>query len=347
MKPTVRTASLLAIILTLMLTGCTKKEFTVTFSLDPPADGNYRVVCFAADKRGARPVETIASLQQGKAELTLPCLLPTLLYIIPTTGSTERPLAIYAEKGDKISITGSGNHPAVWIADGSETNRELTAWRINHSDALLHGSAETLNKAVADYVAKHPDSRASLIMMLTTFDRAADEPLFRKLWQKLDKKLRTPEILAIAARADLLATVPAPGKSIGDAVTARLLDDSLVTLRHADAQATLYWFRTASDRDGKDDADSLRRYFRRHAPDSVRLATVAFDADSLAMRRSVRLDSIPKAFPLWEPEGAAGKLATRLSVGHTPYYIVVDRKGNTLYRGDNATKALSTLRKLR
>lgn len=342
MKTTARTTLLLLLLIGTMLASCTKKQFTIEFSLDPGITGNYRVVCLAADKRGARPVETVASVQQGKATLTLPCLLPTLVYISPTAGNATPPLVLYAEKGEKITLTGKEENHLSWSADGSETNRALTQWRLDNIAALTHDKTAA-TKAAAEYVTAHPDSRVSLILLLTVIDRSADEMLFRRLWQRLDKSLRTPEALAIAERADLLATVPVAADHIPATFEARLLDDSLVTVRQSDARATLYWCRTATDREGKKDADSLRRYFRRIAPDSLRLVTVAFDSDSIAMRRSVRLDSLPKALHLWEPEGAAGELARHLGAARTPFYITADSKGKILYHGESAAAAISAL----
>lgn len=327
-----------------LLSSCAKKEFTIEFDLAPTVDANYRVSYL--DSKAATFLEFVAPVAGGKFKLKCPAQAPALVVVTPTGGGS--PLLLLAYPGDKITLTGDNTNPFLWKVAGNDVDLRWSEWRLKNAAPLEHGGSKAVNKMVAEYVKANPKDLLSLILLLSSYDRSADEEGFRKLWSKIDKSLFTPGILASVNRADLFETVTAKLPPIPKEFPARYGDDSLITVRLADARTTLFWFRSDDDPGERAGIDSLRRFFRR-VDDSkrLRLATVSFDADSTTMRRAARYDSVPSAFRLWEPQAETGSLAEKFAVYRLPCFVLVDSVGKVLYRGDSPSETLSALKNIK
>lgn len=334
----------LIFLLAAMLGSCAKKEFYLEFALPPDVDANYRIGYL--DSKGAAFLEFVAPVAAGKFKMKCPAHAPALVTVTPTSGGS--PLLFYARPGDRIQLSGEGANPFLWKVSGNETDVRWTEWRLKNAARLEHAGSGEINKLVSAYVKANPADELSLILLLSTYDRSADEAGFRALWSRIDRKLFTPGLLASVNRADLFETVTAKMPPVPKDFPARYGDDSLVTVRLADARATLFWFRSDDSQGERTSVDSLRRFFRKvEDRKRLRLATVSFDADSTAMRRLANYDSVPSQLRLWEPQAESGSLAEKLGVYRIPYFLLVDSVGNTLYRGDSPSEALAALRKIK
>lgn len=335
---------LIYLLTALMLASCAKKDFTIEFLLAPGVDANYKVGYI--DTGSDTYVELIAPVAAGKFRLQ--CAAEREAIVTVTPAGSGSPLAFLASPGEKITLTGDGENPFLWRVEGNETDRRWTQWRLENAPALEHAGPKSVNELITKYVKANPKDKLSLLLLLTGYDRMEDDAGFRSLWNMLDKELLTPGVIEAAARADLFETVTAKLPPVPKEFVARLGDDSLVTVRLADAKATLFWFRSDDNPGERDRIDSLRRYFRKlEAGRRQRLATVSFDADSTSMRRAVRFDSIPSELYLWEPMAEAGSLARKFSVSRVPCFVVVDSVGKVLYRGDKPAEALSRLKSMK
>lgn len=334
----------LFLIIALGLGSCSKNEFFIDFSLPENVEVNYDVVYYADSKKGGAWVQTVAPLLAGKFNLHGITVLPTLVYV--SNHTYPIPVVIYAEKGDKINIIGEEAFPYTWKVEGNGINQRLSEWRNENAELLAKADRQLINKAVKEYVEKNQDDPVSTILLLTSFFRAEDEPLFESLLRQLSGKAGEDKWLNLVARSDqptFALSTPARLKS----VAFRKYPKGIDTLRTASSDAGLLIFWTTSLENRREFFKEIKE-FSADFPDSSKriIADICLDADSLAWRNYVRQDTLKGVARLWTPQGPADKDIMKLGVKRTPFFIVFDKEGNQKYRGAEPDSAFSSFRKL-
>lgn len=334
----------LSLLLAVLLGSCTKNEFNVSFKLSPSISGNYRLLYYASDKRVGFMMEVIAPVEKGVGEAKCIERNPTVVYLIPT-GSSEPAIAFYAERGDKIEITGNDSDPLTWSVGGNDINEEWSAWRVANVSTLRGGDAGKINAAVGRYVKEHPKSKAAAMILLTSYNRRVDEAGFAKLWNSLDEKARSEKLVRIVGRADLpIAGNVASAEKVGK-LKLHAKGDSLVELNPARYSALMLYFRRNDDA-SYSDIDTLRSLLKSASGEPTGgVAIFSFETDSTSWLMRTRSDSLPDALNAWMPQGEMSEVAMGLNVPRTPFVIVCDSKGRQLYRGDNIGLAAAAWRK--
>ena len=248
-------------VLSAAFASCSKNEFKLEFDLDSSVSGNYRIVYYASDKRTGFMMETIAPVEKGKCETRCITRNPTLVYVF-MSGSQMPSAVIYAERGDKIRISGKDRNPALWSIGGNGLNEEWSRWRNDNARAIMSGDAAVINAAVAAYVKAHPDSELSALMMLTDFDRRADENRFAALWNSLGENARTEKTAGLAGRGDRPDAAKASLAQKAGRIRLHAIGDSLVELDPGMFAATLMYFMRNEDASVAVDMDTLRSLSR-------------------------------------------------------------------------------------
>ncbi len=340
------TRLLLAILTAVVMTGCVKNEFTVDFSLDAKVSGNYMLRYYASDKRTGFWMETIAPVEKGVYEARCIARNPSLVYIFQP-GSRIPSAVFYARRGDRIEISGDSPDPAKWTIGGNDINEDLTRFRKEYFLSDATSDSQKINAAITKFVKANPDAEASGILVLTLYDRRIDENGFTRLWNSLGEKARSADITDLAGVADKLTSAKegAPGK-VGT-LHLHVMGDSLVELNPAKQDATLLYFRRSDEGASRESADSLKALsslpgFTKHG----KIAAISFESDSTAWLMRARTDSVKGVLHAWMPAAETSPTAIALSVRRTPFFIVADRKGRQVYRGDDRTKATAAFRRL-
>lgn len=322
-----------------VLLGCTKNEFTIDLSLEGASTSDYQVDYYASDKKQGFYVHTNMIVTQGAGSLRGSTRYPTLVYV---TGRRQLlPLVLYAERGDKIRLTGSGGDPLAWEAGGNRLNEEWSAWRQANLGVLTGGVADSINAAVARQIDADASSELSLMLLLTTFDRAADEAMYDSLWYKLPLGLRDGGLARLAARADQTgAGVRRPAR-----LSSLVLRGwgGLDTLRTGDVEATLLCFRAGSRSMGTAlYNDTLASLARRYPKKKTRhIADISADPDSVSWLAPLRSDTLKGVKRAWMPLGGADATAMALGVRALPCYLVYGRDGVLRYRGGDLAEAVA------
>lgn len=331
----------LLICLTALMAACGKKAFNIVFSLPPETNANYTAIFYASDKRGGMTMETVAVISQGKGELKGPAVNPTVVYLFPGKG---QPIVIYAERGDNIEVAGADMNPFSWTVSGNDINKELSAWRNDNAASLAKNNPDTTNLAVARYVYAHPESQISPLLLLTSFDRKADETLFRRLWQALTPDSDPRKWADIVGRADIpAASTRVPGKLRSLAL--RSLATGLDTIHTDSVKATILFFWNNGQKDRSQHIDSLKVLTKEYPDSSSRtIADICLDPDSLSWRSPLRRDSLKGVVRMWAPAGMADQKLMKLGVTRSPYYLVISPDGMQRYRGSDQEDAFREFR---
>lgn len=339
-----RTLHILLLLSCILLSGCKKKEFTIVFDVEESVNANYRLLYYASDKTGGFIRESAVAISGGKGEFSGPAINPMIVYLF--AGNKSYPLMIYAERGEKIEITGESRNPAEWTVSGNEINQEWSVWRNENAKALAAGDEEKINKGVAAYVMKHPDNPLSALLLLTAYSRTKDETGFRRLWRDLQGEAADPKWGEMLGRSDVPTRfVPTPGRLKSMAM--RSLHNGVDTIRPDSAGATLMFFWNSSLDNRKELTDSLKALAKEYKDSATRIiADISLDPDSTAWRSTVRYDSMKNVVRLWAPAGLADRRLMQLSVPGVPYFIIFSPDGHQQFRGSDLPEAFKTFRSL-
>lgn len=332
-------ALLLAIVL---LGSCTRNEFKVNFELSNGEAGSYSLSWYASDSRQGWFMETVVPLHGGKGEAVCMTRNPALVYIYQ--GGTLSKAVFYAERGDKIVITGSDPAPVSWNISGNEINEKLSEWRLANREALSNGDYKKINTAVADFVAKNNSSPVATILLLEYFDRRMDETGFLASWKKLSGEASEEKWSELCGRSDVIFYDPR-NPAVPSSLIVRKPRAHYDTLVFKGKPSLLFFYRT-SDK-GRPEGISMLRDLSRQWKDSASriLCSVSFDSDSISWMTRLREDSLSGVVRGWNPVAELREEYVKMGVARTPYYIVTDRNGKFLYRGDETSKAKEAFEK--
>lgn len=340
---------LLIFLLAVVLASCGKSEFTIDVQLSKPVNESYGILYYASDKRKGWITETALTLQGGKCSEHCATRNPTVVWV-SRSGQRVAQVAFYAGRGDNIEITGDDGDPLTWRIGGNSINEEWSRWRIENIATLRGGNAEKVNAAVAAYVGKHRDSELSTLLMLTTYDRHADEQGYAKLWNSIDSDAKDGDLIAAVGRADQLTAAP-----VDEALKIKQMDihckgETIMNIRAADYDALAIYFSRGDEPDRRGHLDSLRRLFSGR-PEGKRLGItdISLARDSMSWLNNLRADSLAKAESWlhgWAPGGRMHSSVVMFDIPRSPWFVVLDGSGRQAYRGDAAGKAMSAAREL-
>lgn len=341
-----------ACLILLLLTGCTKNEFKIEFQFPENFFGNYLVTYYAHDSRGGWWVEQTVSLQEGSAIVDGVTRLPTVVYI--TDASIDsRSIALYVERGENIIIKGERSDMSSWTITGNKVSERWSSWR-NETNAMS-GDWKSLEKNIREYVGKNPADQVSALMLLTEWNRREDPDGFLKLWNSIDKDVRTPELIEMCGASDLLGvefTTKADGSlalakdpTLKKAVF-RSLYNGVDTLNFNKARASFLYFYSDNNTARKEAADTIRALSKAY-PDSTKriISDISVDTDSMTWIGAMRRDSITGVIRAWQPKGFAEEEMVKLGVMRLPWIIIKDKDGKETYAGDDLKEATSAFRK--
>lgn len=338
----------LAAALMTLLSSCAKNEFKVEVELRSPVNESYSLTYYVSDKKKGWITENAVTVQNGRGMVRCITRNPTLVWI--SRGSTHNnDVAFYAERGDKIAVTGKDGDPMTWEIGGNDINEEWSAWRIKNADALRSRNAEKINAAVKGFVEKNRDSEVSVLLMLTTYDRQSDEKGYAALWNKIDEDAKTPEILAAVGRADQLTAARVEAPSRVQELKMHCVGETIMSVKPAVSDALLMYFWTSETSSRKSDIDSLRAIYKEnHGGKLLKIMDVALARDSMSWLSEVRRDSLPGEHPdwlrAWAPGGRLHSSVVALSIPSSTWFIVMDRTGRQVYRGMEVKEALRQTR---
>ena len=340
----------LLLLLTVILSSCSKNEFDVKFELTPSADGTYRAIYYASDPKKGWIVENVVNIQQGKAHLTGMVYNPCIVYLCRTSNAAQG-LYLYVERGDDFTISGDGSDPAAWHVDGNKLTRQLDEWRAENRDVIVKARSgreadiAPLCRAVDSFVTSHPDDPAAAIILMAYYDRGYDPGRFSALMKSLRDDAADRKWIDMMARNDMPAdepAIPAIPKSLVFATVATGCDT--ITPGHL---PTLLYFGKASLQPYRDDIAKLRQLSRSSGDSASRIiANVSFEPDSMTRWHSVNVDSLQASVQAWVPLGLSDSQIKQLGVRRIPYLIVIDRKAKAIYSGTDTDRAIETFRSL-
>ena len=327
-----------------VLTACGKNEFKLEFELASDVTENYDVNYYASDKNGGKTIQAVASVREGKCELTGFTKFPTLMYV--TKRRSLLPLVIYAERNNKIEISGEDKDPLYWDIKGNEINETLSLWRESNKEIMKKCLPDSVNEAVGRFVEENPENPVSTILMLCYFNRKENEKRYDELMGLLKGEAKNQDWLMMIGRTDqLYHSYSYPARLENMVMRSTKKGGDTLVIDKKNPVLLLFWETGYSKR--KAIIDSIKA-LEKEFPDSARIiADVCLDIDSVGWRNAMKKDSLYKEMKrFWAPSGLAHTTMMKLKVDAIPYFIVFNKEGVQTYRGADLSEAIKEYRTL-
>lgn len=339
---------LVALFSIFLWSGCSPKKFSVSFSLPAEIWGNYRITYYASDGKGGAWINLTAPLEQGKFRFEGISRQPALIYI--SNGGADH-ICIYAKPGDDIKISGEAASPRSWQITGNKICETMTQYlEESYKNRLQTDNAD----AIAKFVEGHRNSPASAILLLTDFPRNQFPERFVELWNSLEKDADKAEIMRLSGSADFSdsgfkLTVGGDVRMRNRSMTIRSLayhrPDGATDTLHAAGKRSLIYAYDRTDDSHREIADTIRHLIKEFPDSSKRnILMLDFYPDSVVWISHIERDSLKSVQRGWVPLAQADARMQRLGIGAVPEFIVVGRKGEVRYRGNDIKKAAEFFR---
>lgn len=339
-----------AALLAITLCACRSKEFNVTAEFPASTSRVITLTYYAAGKKAGWVTETALSVNVGKGTVKCSTIRPTLVWL-SGAGKPDGPqMWFWAERGDDILISGKEDEPFSWEVSGNGINERWTKWRLANLAVLKKRETKQLNAAIAKYVKENKDDELSALLLLTIYDRSEDEAVYTRLWNSLSESARSEEVIAAAGRSDqptgALAQTP---PRIAD-FKLHCQGETIRRFQTRDYDAILLYFQLGDEDMHRRDIDSLKALLKeKGSAPRFALLNVSLGSDTITWLSHVRLDSLPQSTALteaWAPGGRMHSTVLPFALPASPWFVVLDTKGNQKYRGADAGGALKATRPL-
>lgn len=260
---------------------------------------------------------------------------PALVEI--SLAGTGQPLCtLVARNGEHIKCAFTLADPLDIVAEGSETVELMATFVRENREVLARGDAAEVNMLVKQFVIDNPDNVASTALLTTRFQVEDYESLADSLLN----------IIAVEARplnmVENFNAVLFNRASVETAARVTSLNlysstDSVFNYSPGQQAYTLFAFTGADNTPRSALTTLLRNLSKRYAPRRLKVVEITLQPDSTRWQRDAKADSAQWVHCI--ARGAAADLQLqRLSVNHTPYFIVSDSTGRQLLRTPSASK---------
>lgn len=328
---------LAAMMAAVMLSGCVRNEFTVTFTFakNPGFTPTAKLVYYSADKKKGWMTEQTATGMGDGNRVTGITRLPTVVYVYSETGST--PMAIlWAERGDKLSVNAAPKERnGLWSATGNDVTEAVNAWRVAHGNIIRARASKEVNAAIAGYVRAHPEELASAIILLVEYDGNLDPNGLGVLWRtlRIDDDERGALLAAMGRTAGQL-TSAAPGVVKTLSLLSR--GDTLYTFRAGMGNSGAVLMLWSSGQERREAVRRLRAEMADTADKKRRdmiVLDINMNADTMGWGGMAANDSLPdyverRWVRLWAPGGEQNRALQPLHLRVAPMTLIeVDANG--------------------
>lgn len=323
----------------LLAAACSdESQFRVSGTIEGKPTMNLRVGYYADNAYRTM----ITAVREGEFEFTGQASQPSLLEIFD---HEYRLLGrLYVANGQEITCHLERNNPYSIIAQGNPVTQQWADFLRQKSDSLRAGSSSA-NEAIANYVLNNPSDVISTLLLVTSFDSAADPMLADSLLATIAPGAR-PGNLTEGYNFMLQRLVT--DAATGPVATFAYRDsrDSIVSFCPEDYPVSMLVISDATDGRADSIVPALKRLSRKKTgirPDAI--LDLMFGDDTIAWKRAIAPDSASWR-QAWVPGRTAAPGIERLGVPSVPYVIVCDSTGAQIYRGKSIGEAEKTVRSL-
>jgi len=275
---------------------------------------------------------------------------------------------VYLEEGEKITLSGDMQYPALLQVKGGRLNNELAAIRrkiaplLKQQEELLRSlntvsptEANTLtsqlvnirhqiDEAASNYIQEHPDEEASVVLIKTYFTQADDTRRLDELLITIDPELKDFFLVKELEQYSLRAKRTALGAEAPNFTVRNIYGHTLSLDSFPNKYLLLTFTAPWCDMCRTDDL-YLDEIHRTYSKEQLEQLLVSLDDDMFGVREVLRKDSIRWNL-VTDSAGQASMLVDLYNVSALPRCFLIDEEGKIILKTENGIEVKQTLERL-
>ncbi len=266
-------------------------------------------------------------------------------------------VSFYADKSDKIKISGDIKQPFFIEIKGNKINNDVTNFKNENHDLIsqkielikdflpltkkapvfpnkylskLNEIDNELTRNIEEFVKENPSSISSVVLINEFLSNSIDLSCLKKLMAHLKgDALKFP--LAQALQRNVEKQQMSEEGAIMPYFETQTLDNKLVRSTDYQGNTLLLSFLSSSDQASAQDMEKIKLNYNILKNDSVKLLSFYIEAENYPIKKNLA-DSL--SWPVVvDAKGWASQVVDAFSVPYLPYHILVSKEGKILKRG--------------
>lgn len=303
----------------LMLTACDHANFTIQAQLDGTPDHVVTIVYIG----NQGPVIERITLDEGNNTMhyTGHSDQPTLLYIWDQQQQLIAQMVVC--DGDNITVKSDGLQLPTLDVKGNDVTEQWMKWRKKQLQYINSNDYATLDRAIEQQVAKHPEQLLSAVLLVAEYSQLDKSAKTRQLMQTIKPEARPERLIATL---DYINQHQSRQQSSINNITLYRHNKGIDKLNINKPTMLLLWSRHDADRNTY--IDSMRHMAQRYG-DKIMLTDILVDTDTTQWSHKLHGDTTSWTH-WWAPGGIMDQALTTLNATHTPLLIITDSTGHII-----------------
>jgi hypothetical protein len=245
---------------------------------------------------------------------------------------------VIMKNGDDLKLKGTLNHKYLIEMKGSEVNEDWNNFRRENHNFYSDENIESVNTKIEEYVAKNGNKIASLALILFDYNNLDNSTKAHELLNSLDEKAIPASLIKAYSDIKALTKATKDDSRIYHSLPFYNQNDSLTSFMPLRGKMSLLYFADKDD-DRKPIIATLDTLFYNYkntpkGKTQLQIADIMLDNDTMVWKRTLRGEDTDWQH-FWAVGGIMNPTINEMLITRTPYFIMLDSVGHTIYRGES------------
>ena len=245
---------------------------------------------------------------------------------------------VIMKNGDDLKLKGTLNHKYLIEMKGSEVNEDWNNFRRENHNFYSDENIESVNTKIEEYVAENGNKIASLALILFDYNNLDNSTKAHELLNSLDEKAIPASLIKAYSDIKALTKATKDDSRIYHSLPFYNQNDSLTSFMPLRGKMSLLYFADKDD-DRKPIIATLDTLFYNYkntpkGKSQLQIADIMLDNDTMSWKRTLRGEDTDWQH-FWAVGGIMNPTVNEMLVTRTPYFIMLDSVGHTIYRGES------------
>jgi glutathione peroxidase-family protein len=303
----------------LFLTGCgDKKTYVVEGNVEGLTNATIYVVT-SPDNR--TKIDTLLA-KEGKFEFvsSYDSVKPIVIYM----ENQDVWITVWAQNGERITVSGNVNHPELIEINGNEINDLLTEFKQNNKEA----TKDTLVYCAEKFVEEHPASIAGLVVIQDYLMENEDPVVLDKYLSLIESPAKEDRLYVQLRAVYHRLRQTSVGSQAPDFSVVDVKGDTL-TLESFKDRYLVFAFENFTCKAYDENFPVLEKLYKKYSKKKLAVLSVAFDENSVDWKKISKKYTISWS-QVMDKYGLASPLLTLYNVNTLPDYFLMDKQGKII-----------------
>ncbi len=315
-----------------VLAGCSNDNFTIEGVITDI--GEHPIKASYVNEAGVQKVEVPTESGRFLIEGTSTNYTMVQLFNFRNELITK----VIMKNGDDLKLKGTLNHKYLIEMKGSEVNEDWNNFRRENHNFYSDENIESVNTKIEEYVAENGNKIASLALILFDYNNLDNSTKAHELLNSLDEKAIPASLIKAYSDIKALTKATKDDSRIYHSLPFYNQNDSLTSFMPLRGKMCLLYFADKDD-DRKPIIATLDTLFYNYkntpkGKTQLQIADIMLDNDTMSWKRTLRGEDTDWQH-FWAVGGIMNPTVNEMLVTRTPYFIMLDSVGHTIYRGES------------